>query len=173
MMIDGSFDSGLNCEKSTPSMILTSKNSKKLSSIKNELKSRNCLNFVEFVKEICIRLLKFKILPHTNLGYLTYNEIKNLKNYNASMGLMLESTSMKLFEKGEVHEHSPGKVPKKRIEHIKNAGRLKIPFTTGLLLGIGETIEDVIGDLFLIKEINNEYGHIQEVIIQNFIEIPH
>jgi len=137
--------------------------------VQNELENRNCLDFIEFVKDICTYLLDFKILPHTNLGYLNYDEIKNLKKYNASMGLMLESTSMKLFEKGEVHEHSPGKLPKKRVEHINNAGKLKIPFTTGLLLGIGETIEDIIGDLFLIKEINKEYGHIQEVIIQNFI----
>ncbi len=137
--------------------------------VKKELEKRKCSDFIEFVKDISTYLLDFNILPHTNLGYLTYNEIKNLKKYNASMGLMLESTSMKLFEKGEVHEHSPGKLPKKRIEHINNAGKLKIPFTTGLLLGIGESIEDIIGDLYLIKEINDKYGHIQEVIIQNFI----
>lgn len=137
--------------------------------VKKELEKRNFSNYIDLVKDINSNLLDFNILPHTNLGYLTYNEIKNLKKYNASMGLMLESTSMKLFEKGEVHEHSPGKLPKKRIEHINNAGKLKIPFTTGLLLGIGECIEDVIGDLYLIKEINDEYGHIQEVIIQNFI----
>jgi FO synthase subunit 1 len=134
-----------------------------------ELENRNCINFIEFVQGICKNLLNYKILPHTNLGYLTYEEIKSLKSYIASMGLMLESSSMKLFEKGEVHECSPGKIPKKRIEHITNAGKLKIPFTTGLLLGIGESIEDIISDLFLIKEMNDKYGHIQEVIIQNFI----
>ncbi|MFX1419084.1 MAG: 7,8-didemethyl-8-hydroxy-5-deazariboflavin synthase subunit CofG [Promethearchaeota archaeon] len=137
--------------------------------VQKELEKWNCLDFIEFVKDICTYLLDLKILPHINLGFLTYDEMKSLKNYNASMGLMLESTSMKLFERGGVHEKSPGKLPKKRVEHIKNAGKLKIPFTTGLLLGIGETIEDIIGDLFLIKEINKEYGHIQEVIIQNFV----
>ena len=137
--------------------------------VQKELENRNCLDFIEFVKDICTYLIDFNILPHTNLGYLTYDEIKNLKKYIASMGLMLESTSMKLFEKGEVHEYSPGKLPKKRIEQISNAGKLKIPFTTGLLLGIGENIEDIIRDLFLIKQINKEYGHLQEVIIQNFI----
>ncbi len=137
--------------------------------VQNELEKRNCLDFIEFVKDISTYLLDFNILPHTNLGYLTFDEIKALRNCNASMGLMLESTSMKLFKKGKVHEHSPGKLPKKRVEHIVNAGKLKIPFTTGLLLGIGETIENIIGDLFLIKEINNEYQHIQEVIIQNFV----
>ncbi|UCC19429.1 MAG: 7,8-didemethyl-8-hydroxy-5-deazariboflavin synthase subunit CofG [Promethearchaeota archaeon] len=138
--------------------------------VQKELEKRDCLDFIEFVKGICTYLLDLKILPHTNLGFLTYDEMKSLKEYNASMGLMLESTCMKLFEKGGVHENSPGKLPKKRIEHIKNAGKLKIPFTTGLLIGIGESIEDIIEDLFLIKEINNEYGHIQEVIIQNFIK---
>jgi FO synthase subunit 1 len=86
------------------------------------------------------------------------------------MGLMLESSSTELFKKGAVHEFSPGKLPEKRIEHIRNAGKLKIPFTTGLLLGIGESFGDRINDLFLIKEIHDKYGHIQEVIIQNFVE---
>jgi FO synthase subunit 1 len=86
------------------------------------------------------------------------------------MGLMLESTSMNLFNKGNVHEFSPGKLPFKRIEHISNAGKLKIPFTTGLLLGIGETFEEVIYDLLLIKEIHIKYGHIQEIILQNFVQ---
>jgi FO synthase subunit 1 len=134
-----------------------------------ELENRNYINFIEFVKDICKNLLNYNILPHTNLGYLTYEELERLKPYNASMGLMLESSSMKLFEKDEVHEFSPGKLPKQRTEHITNAGKLKIPYTTGLLLGIGENIEDIIGDLFLIKEINDKYEHIQEVIIQNFI----
>ncbi|MFW9899957.1 MAG: 7,8-didemethyl-8-hydroxy-5-deazariboflavin synthase subunit CofG [Candidatus Thorarchaeota archaeon] len=138
--------------------------------VKKELEKFDYSNFVEFVKDVCIYLLNFKILPHTNLGYLSYNELRKLKTYNASMGLMLESTSMKLFEKGGVHENSPGKLPEKRLEHIRNAGKLKIPFTTGLLLGIGETINEIIEDLCLIKEINNEYGHIQEIIIQNFVK---
>ena len=138
--------------------------------VKKELEKFNYSYFIEFVKDVCIYLLDFNILPHTNLGYLSYNELKNLKKYNASMGLMLESTSKKLFEKGGVHENSPGKCPERRLEHIRNAGKLQIPFTTGLLLGIGETIRENIEDLYLIKKINNEYGHIQEVIIQNFIK---
>jgi len=137
--------------------------------VKKELEKRDCSDFIEFVKDICAYLLDFNILPHINLGFLTYEEMKDLKRYNASMGLMLESTSMELFKKGKVHENSPGKLPIKRLEHINNAGKLKIPFTTGLLIGIGETIEDIIGDLHLIKSIHNKYGHIQEVIIQNFV----
>ena len=138
--------------------------------VKKELENRNYSNFIEFVKNLCTNLLDLNILPHINLGFLTYDEMKELKRYNVSMGLMLESTSMKLFKKGEVHEHSPGKVPKKRVQHIRNAGKLKIPFTTGLLVGIGENIEDIIEDLHLINNIHNKYGHIQEVIIQNFVK---
>ncbi len=137
--------------------------------VKVELENRNCRDFIEFVKDICSYLLDFKLLPHINIGILNFEEMKELKNYSASMGLMLESTSMDLFKKGGVHEKSLGKIPTKRIEHINNAGRLKIPFTTGLLLGIGETFEDRIRDLFLIKKIHETYGHIQEVIIQNFV----
>ena len=81
-------------------------------------------------------------LPHTNIGLLTFEQLKCLNEYNASMGLMLESTCKNLFKSGGVHENSPGKIPENRIEHIKNAGKLKIPFTTGLLLGIGESFED-------------------------------
>ncbi len=138
--------------------------------VRDEMEKRNCNDFIEFVKRTCIHLLESNILPHTNIGMLTYDEMKLLKNYNASMGLMLESTSVELFKKGGVHELSPGKLPEKRLKHIKNAGKLKIPFTTGLLVGIGETIEDRIKDMYLIKQIHEEFGHVQEVIIQNFVE---
>ncbi len=137
--------------------------------VKNELSNRNHTDFIAFVMEICLDLLKFNLLPHTNIGLLSHDQLKLLKDLNASMGLMLESTSEKLFQKGGVHEFSPGKAPEKRINHIENAGKLKIPFTTGLLIGIGESLEDRIKDLFLIKEINDTFGHIQEVIIQNFV----
>lgn len=140
--------------------------------VQSELEKRECTDYIEFVKDICSYLLDFKILPHTNIGYLSYNELERLKPFNASMGLMLESTSKKLFEKGGVHENSPKKTPEKRIEHLRNAGKLKIPFTTGLLLGIGESFTDRIKDLLLIKKMHDEFGHIQEVIIQNFIEKP-
>ncbi len=155
-----------NCKEA---LLMSGERPERLPDVKNELKKRNYSDFIAFVKEICINLLNFNILPHTNIGFLTYDEMKELKRYNASMGLMLESTSMELFKKGKAHEHSPGKLPTKRLEHINNAGKLKIPFTTGLLIGIGETIEDIIRDLYLIKKIHEEYGHIQEVIIQNFV----
>ena len=159
----------LNCKEA---LIMSGEKPDSFKEVKDELKKRDCSDFVEFVKDISAYLLDFNLLPHTNLGILTFGELKLLKDYNASMGLMLESTSMKLFEKGEVHEQSPGKIPSKRIEHINNAGKLRIPFTTGLLLGIGESFDDRIRDLLLIKSIYETYGHIQEVIIQNFVEKP-
>jgi len=137
--------------------------------VKDELEHRNCNEYIEFIIDICTNLLDLNLLPHTNLGLLTFEELKRLKKYNASMGLMLESTSEKLLQKGRVHEFSIGKVPEKRIKHISDAGKLKIPFTTGLLLGIGEEWDDRINDLFLIRDLHKQYGHIQEVIIQNFV----
>jgi FO synthase subunit 1 len=136
--------------------------------VRKELKKQGFNNYIDYVQNICRYLLQFKILPHTNIGFLTFKQIKLLKMYNASMGLMLESTSKKLFQKGGVHEYSPGKKPKRRINSILNAGKLKIPFTTGLLLGIGESFEDRVNDLYVIKEIYDKYHHIQEVILQNF-----
>ena len=156
-----------NCKEA---LIMSGERPESFQEVKKELKKINCSEFIDYVKNTCKYLLDSNILPHTNLGFLTYDEIEDLKKYNASMGLMLESTSMKLFKKGEVHEHSLGKLPKKRVNHIINAGKLKIPFTTGLLVGIGETIADIIEDLHLIKNIHNKYGHIQEVIIQNFVK---
>jgi len=155
-----------NCKEA---LLMSGENPESFQEVKTELESRDCHDFIRFVIDICTYLLDLNLLPHTNLGVLSYEELKQLKEYNASMGLMLESTSMKLFNKGGVHEFSPGKLPEKRIRHIKDAGRLKIPFTTGLLLGIGESFEDRIKDLYLIKDIYHQYGHIQEVIIQNFV----
>jgi len=155
-----------NCKEA---LIISGEHPDSFKEVKDEMEKMGCSDYIEFVKDICTYLLDLNILPHTNIGWLTYEEMKDLKNCNASMGLMLESTSLELFKDGGVHEFSQGKLPKKRIEHIKNAGKLKIPFTTGLLLGIGENLDDRINDLYLIKEMHEEYGHIQEVIIQNFV----
>ncbi len=156
----------LNCKEA---LLMSGERPDSFIEVKRELRERKYNDYMHFIIAICSYLLDFKLLPHTNFGVLTLEELDKLKNFNASMGLMLESTSLELFKKGGVHELSPGKLPEKRIAHIKNAGKLKIPFTTGLLLGIGENFEDRIRDLNLIKEIYEEYGHIQEVIIQNFI----
>jgi len=95
--------------------------------------------------------------------------MEKLKKYNASLGLMLENISERLIQKGMPHEFSPSKNPKLRIKVIEEAGKLKIPFTTGILLGIREKPEETIRSLFVIRAIHEKYGHIQEVIIQPFI----
>jgi FO synthase subunit 1 len=105
----------------------------------------------------------YGLLPHTNAGILTLEEMKKLRSVNASMGLMLETTATL-----PAHAGSPGKDPAVRIRMIEEAGSLKIPFTTGLLLGIGETMEDREDSLMEIRDLHRKYGHIQEVILQNF-----
>lgn len=121
-------------------------------------------SFIEYVRDLCKLALDIGMLPHTNPGSISFEELKILKEVNASMGLMLESTA-----KLKAHEKSPGKDPQIRIETIEDAGRLKIPFTTGILVGIGEGREDRRRSLEVIRDLYEKYGHIQEVIIQNFV----
>ena len=109
------------------------------------------------------------LLPHLNPGNMTLLEMEKLREYSVSMGIMLESSSERLCGKGGPHFGSPDKQPATRLETMKNAGKLRIPITTGILIGIGETIEERIQSLLDIKNLHKEYGHIQEVIIQNFI----
>jgi len=108
------------------------------------------------------------LFPHTNAGNLTKDEMRELKKTNVSLGLMLENSSERLSEKNMVHQFAPSKNPKARIKILQNAGELKIPMTTGLLLGIGENPFELINSIFSIKEIHDNYNHIQEIILQNF-----
>jgi FO synthase len=125
---------------------------------------------VEYIAEISEKILKKTgLLPHTNAGSLTKKEMSLLKNSNVSLGMMLESTSQRLAQRNMPHYKAPSKNPNVRIKALEDAGQLKIPFTTGLLLGIGEYAEEIIDSLFVINEINKKYGHIQEVILQNFM----
>ena len=150
-------------------LLMSGENPEKFEIVQKKLRERNFERLIDFIIYISSLLLDNAILPHTNIGVLPYEDLKELKKYNASMGLMLESTCEKLNEQGGVHEYSPSKIPSIRIKHITNAGKLKIPFTTGLLIGIGENFEDRVNALFTIKDIHLEYGHIQEVILQNFV----
>ena len=128
---------------------------------------------VEYIREMSEMILqKTGLLPHTNAGSLTKKEMSLLKHTNVSLGVMLESSSERLAAKGMPHEMAPSKNPKVRIKTLENAGDLMIPTTTGLLIGIGEEPQDIIDSLFIIKDINQKYGHIQEVIIQNFAPKP-
>jgi 7,8-didemethyl-8-hydroxy-5-deazariboflavin synthase len=149
-------------------LLMSGENPAKFEIVRNRLKERNFNGYIDFIKKISSTLLESNLLPHTNIGLLSFNELNELKPYNASMGLMLESTSLKLLEEGGAHQFSLSKASSIRLNHIRNAGKLKIPFTTGLLIGIGESFEDRIKDLLIINNIYEEYGHIQEVILQNF-----
>jgi FO synthase len=108
------------------------------------------------------------LFPHLNPGVMEPSELKRLRGVSVSCGLMLESVSQKLCEKGGPHYGSPDKNPEVRLQTIENAGQAKVPFTTGILIGIGETRVDRIEALLAIRSLQEQYGHIQEVIIQNF-----
>jgi FO synthase len=108
------------------------------------------------------------VLPHSNPGLMGAGDLKRLKEVSASLGLMLETTSARLMLPGGAHHNAPDKKPASRLRTIAEAGKLRIPFTTGILIGIGETWEERVDSLFAIRELNERYGHIQEVIVQNF-----
>ncbi len=112
--------------------------------------------------------LKENIFPHSNLGLSTREELSALRETNPSMGLMLENISPRLLKKGQAHYRSADKVPKLRMKTMEVAGDLKIAWTSGILVGIGETWEERIDSLYALKNLWDEYGHIQEIIIQNF-----
>src|SRR5262249_49116933 len=112
------------------------------------------------------------LLPHINAGCMTAQEIALLRPVSASMGLMLERVSDRLCLKGGPHYGSPDKIPAARLATIAAAGRQRVPFTTGILIGIGETRGERIESLLAIRELHERYGHIQEVIIQNFLPKP-
>ncbi|OUJ18119.1 Thiamine biosynthesis enzyme ThiH, FO synthase [Methanonatronarchaeum thermophilum] len=118
-------------------------------------------SFTDYLVDLFEMALDLGLLPHTNPGLVSKSDFKLYSRYNASMGLMLESTATL-----PVHEGCPGKAPEKRIELIEFAGQEKIPLTTGILVGVGETWLDRLKSLRKIKEIDDRYGHIQEVIIQ-------
>ena len=108
------------------------------------------------------------LLPHANPGNLEPEELADLREVSPSMGIMLESASERLCEKGMPHYGSPDKAPSVRLQTLRNAGIAKIPFTTGILIGIGETRRERIESLLELRKIQQEYGHIQEIIVQNF-----
>jgi 7,8-didemethyl-8-hydroxy-5-deazariboflavin synthase len=125
--------------------------------------------YLSYASEIA---LNEGLFPHTNAGNLTKPEMKELKKTNVSMGLMLENVSERFTEKEMPHHLAPSKNPKQRIAVLENAGQLRIPMTTGLLVGIGETPFEIIESLYTIKEIQDRYGNIQEIILQNFQPKP-
>jgi 7,8-didemethyl-8-hydroxy-5-deazariboflavin synthase CofG subunit len=126
----------------------------------------------EYVARACEMALDRGFLPHTNAGVLSRDDMKLLRPVNASLGLMLENVSHRLSQKGMPHFSAPDKNPDVRLRMIREAGELSIAFTTGILMGIGETREERIDSLLAIRDLHEAYGHIQEVIIQNFRAKP-
>jgi FO synthase len=127
-------------------------------------------DFTSYVVWACERALERGMLPHTNIGVLDRTDLARLREVTASQGLMLESVSERLMD--TVHAGSPTKHPARRLAMIEAAGELKIPFTSGILVGIGETEEEQVASLEALADLHGRYGHIQEVILQNFVPHP-
>lgn len=126
-----------------------------------------------YLRQVCELVLKESpLLPHANPGVMGERDLAALREVNVSMGLMLETTSERLLRPGMAHDRAPDKVPARRLRTIELAGKLQIPFTTGILIGIGETREERVDSLLAIKDLHESFGHIQEVIIQNFRAKP-
>lgn len=130
-------------------------------------------SLIDYLAEVCGRVLdETSLLPHVNAGTLDDDEIRQLKSVSVSMGMMLESVSRRLLRPGQAHHACPDKVPEQRLRTLERAGRHGVPFTTGILIGIGETWAERVDSLLAIDAIHQEYGHIQEVIVQNFRAKP-
>ena len=129
---------------------------------------------LDYVRAMAVLVLEETgLLPHLNPGVMSWEEINRLKPVAPSMGMMLETTSTRLFtEKGQAHYGSPDKDPAVRLRVLEDAGRLSVPFTTGLLVGIGESIAERAESIFALRRVARQYGHVQEVIVQNFRAKP-
>ncbi|HUA19141.1 MAG TPA: 7,8-didemethyl-8-hydroxy-5-deazariboflavin synthase CofG [Bryobacteraceae bacterium] len=133
------------------------------------LERRGLHSTIEYLQAMCQLVFEETgLLPHANPGVLSRQEMERLRPVNVSMGMMLETVSRRLLQPGEAHHRCPDKVPEVRLASLEAAGELRIPFTTGILIGIGETLDERLDALFAIREIHQTYGHIQEVIVQNF-----
>jgi FO synthase len=127
---------------------------------------KSTLHYLEAMCELVLR--ETSLLPHPNPGLLSAEWIGRLAGVSPSMGLMLETTNERLLAPGAAHDNAPDKLPSKRLRTIEDAGKQRVPFTTGLLIGIGESPEDRVDTLLAIRNLHEKYGHIQEVIVQNF-----
>src|SRR5262245_20294823 len=132
------------------------------------LAARGLSTTAEYLVQACELAFAGGILPHSNAGILSAGEMEKLRKSNASLGLMLESTSPRLRAKGAAHYYCPDKDPAVRLRMHEEAGQLRIPFTSGILLGIGESDAERVDTLLAIRDLDDRYGHIQEVIVQPF-----
>ena len=131
---------------------------------------KSTLHYLEAMCELVLR--ESSLLPHPNPGLMSAEWIERLARVSPSMGLMLETTSDRLLAKGAAHDSAPDKQPSRRLRVIEDAGKQQVPFTTGILIGIGETFEERVDALLAIGALDEKYGHIQEVIVQNFRAKP-
>ena len=143
------------------------------SAARNALADLGFSSTLDYVEHVAARVLEeTSLLPHINAGCMDEDEIAKLRRVSASMGIMLESASERLCEKGMPHYGSPDKAPAVRLETIERAGRARVPFTSGILIGIGETRRERIESLLLLRQSHSRHGHLQEIIIQNFRAKP-
>lgn len=149
-------------------LCLGDKPEKGFSAYRRELERRGLTSTVDHLVRSCQIALDHGMWPHTNAGILDEDDLVRLRPLNASMGLMLENSSPRLCEKGMPHHRAPDKRPEVRIAMLELAGKLKIPFTSGILIGIGETRKERVESLLVLRDLHERYGHIQEIIVQNF-----
>ena len=149
-------------------LVLTGERPEVNPDVARRLEEHGHSDFASYVAWACERALERGMLPHTNLGVLSPDDLSRLRQVTASQGLMLESINPDLV----VHQGSPTKHPERRLETIRAAGELRIPFTSGILVGIGESPEERVGALEALAELHRQYGHLQEVILQNFVPHP-
>src|SRR5947208_1538997 len=148
-------------------LVLTGERPDRHAGVRERLAALGFDDFVAYVVWCCERALERGLLPHTNLGVLSREDLARLRHVTASQGLMLESTNPDLV----VHQGSPSKHPARRLETIAAAGELRVPFTSGILVGIGESETDRMAALEALAAVHAEHGHLQEVILQNYV--PH
>lgn len=141
-------------------------------SYREELAGLGHKTTVDYVRRACELAIERGLLPHTNMGILNRDEMLLLRDVNVSLGLMLETMSERLRGPGMPHYRAPDKDPALRLRMLEEAGELKIPFTTGILIGIGENWDERAESLVAIRDVHARYGHIQEVIIQNYAPKP-
>jgi FO synthase len=151
---------------------LGDKPEKAYASHRHWLAERGLATTAAYLEQACQVAFDGGILPHTNAGILSAAEMERLRRWNASMGLMLETTSQRLRERGGAHYWAPDKDPAVRLRMHEEAGELGIPFTSGILLGIGENAAERVDTLLAIRDVHAKYGHIQEVIVQPFHPKP-
>jgi FO synthase len=165
--VDGLIEEAVR-RKAKELLVLTGERPEVNAEVRERLRAYGHADFVSYVVWTCERALERGLLPHTNLGVLGREDLARLREVTASQGLMLESIDPDLV----VHQGSPTKHPERRLETIRAAGELKIPFTSGILVGIGETPEQRIEALEALAAVHAEHGHLQEVILQNFVPHP-